>query len=196
MKKFNVADILAGATQAPTKKNGSTVPVIDVPSTIQKKATRLHELKKVVDTATTELNLVSAEIVEAVEPIREALIMKQGYMTSVKLNDTEGDPLTISWTAKYSKVPMEMKDTFDDLLGQKADELFTNKVEIKVKDVSETTLKELITLVGPQNFAKFFEVAQWMEPTEKYTKEVFNLPPSTRETLKTLVKQAKPSVKA
>ena len=195
---FSVDDILAGAAVKKEAKSSSKVPAIDVADAVKARATRLRELQNQMESLKTEFDVISADFVEDVAPLREELIRMQGYISSVKVPDTNGIFVTVTWKDAYSKVPMEMAATIINVIGQDRTEIyFENKNVITVKkDLTQEALRDLIKLVGPMDFAKYFDVDRWIEPVKDYTEDFYTKFTATeRENLSPIVKQYKASVR-
>src|SRR5512139_3363191 len=98
-EEFSLADILATAATAPKETKGkSKVPVLSVSDDIKKKATRIREVKDELDSLETEYETLSAEMTQAVSPLREAFCIKHGYASSVRIPDSKGLSIGISWS--------------------------------------------------------------------------------------------------
>jgi hypothetical protein len=195
---FDLNSVLSGAAVSTEKKSKSSVPVLQVPDAIKELATRMKVIVEQLDNLTAEKELVGAELIEGISPIRADHIIHHGFASSVCVPNTIGTKLTLSWQHKYSKIGLENQETLSSLLGDDMDKYMTMGLEIKVKAdaLNEEMLKELIELVGPENFARFFEVSRWYYPTERYTQEMFTaFSEEQREGLTAVVRQFKPSIK-
>lgn len=105
---------------------------------------------------------------------------------------------TIYFTGSYSKIDPANLPAIKEAVGEERfGDLFITTNVITVKgDATNELLKELITAVGPENFATYFEVAQSVKPNERYTKEFFSfLTDDERALLSPMVPQYKPSIK-
>jgi len=194
-EEFSIDDVLSTAAVTKEKSSSSKVPVLTVAKDLQEKAARIREIKDQLDSLSSEYDVLSSEIVEGIEPLRAGLIRKQGYLSSVKIPDSKGMIVGVTWSSSYTKVPLEMKETLQGILGERYDGYFAQKLVIKVKDVGEDALKELIVTVGPEQFSRFFEVDRWIEPTKRYTEEFYTTLDKDRGKLAPLVKQYKASIK-
>lgn len=194
-EEFSIDDVLSTAAVTKDKSSSSKVPVLTVPKDLQEKAARIREIKDKLDSLTSEFEVLSSEIVEGIEPLRADVIQKQGYTSSVKIPDSKGMMVGVTWSSSYTKVPMDSKETLRTILGDRYDGYFAQKLVIKVKDVGEDSLKELIASVGPEQFSRFFEVERWLEPTRRYTEEFYTALNQERVKLAPLVRQYKASIK-
>jgi len=189
---INVDDVLSQA-EKPKEKRTATTNITSNPELAdqiynlileikQKKA----ELAQLEDVATSEVNVYRMQALKTGE-----------YRQSYYLNGTNGKRVLIVWKHAYSNIPLEYEQPIRNIVNAQFDAFFYKKVEIKVKsEISEDDLKELIKLVTPEKFAKFFEVQRSLYPTESYTRlryQVFK--DDENEQLNQLVKQHKPSFK-
>ena len=193
---FSIDDVLSTATQ-PKEAKSSKTPLLTVPKDVMEKVARLREIREELDSLESEWDLLSADTVALVEPMRVDLIKRQGYTSSVKVPDMNGLSATISWSAKYSAVDLSNGPAIEEAIGKdRAHQFFTREMKISVKDVTEDALRDLIQSVGPERFAQFFAVERWLSPTKAYTEQfyaAFN--EKERAALAPIVRQYKPSVK-
>jgi len=195
---FDLADILATATEPKKGKTSkSKVPVLTVSNEIKTKATRIREVKEELDSLESMYETLSAEVIESVSPLREALCRQQGYQSSVRIPDTKGLSIGVSWADKYSKISAENEKELREIAADKFDEYFTKDMVITVKDISEESLKEIVKAVGPERFAQFFAVEKTFKPNTRFTHEQFTAftHEQRQRFLQAGVKQNKPSIK-
>ena len=195
---FSLDDVLASATVKKEAKSSSKVPVLDVPESVKATASRLRQLKEIIENATTEFDSLSADMVEAIEPMRAELITRQGFLSSVKVPDAAGMLVGVSWSSNYSKVPLDAAASIIEAIGdERTETFFSNELVITVKkDVSQDGLKDLIASVGPERFAQFFDVERWLKPTKRYTEEWYSaFTEEERAALSPIVRQYEPSIK-
>jgi hypothetical protein len=192
---FDVSAILATATEAKTPKSKSKVPLLDVGPETQQLATEIRELRDEIESLTSICKTKESGLLNHIEGEREH-VCKMGYSASIKVPDTTGHSLTISYRDQYSKVDMTNAATIKGIVGDRYEDYFTTGLEITVKDVTDAALKELIALVGPEKFARFFSVERWIKPTPRYTTEFFTaFSTEERERLSQVVRQYTPSIK-
>ena len=193
--EINLDDILASAAK-PQAKAASKTPVLTVSTAIQKNVLRLREIAGQIESLEAEQGLLQVELVSSVEPARSKLMESSGYLSSVKVPDGNGLSATVTWSTRFSKVSLEAQEPIREIVGDEYDNFFQKEMEIKVKDVSESSLKELIASVGAEQFARFFAVDRWVMPTERYAKEGWKVfTAKQREQLSTFLKPYKSSVK-
>ncbi len=195
--EFDLTAVLAGAT-APkaSKSKKSTVPVLVVGEDVKKLATRIREVKEKLDSSESEYEILGAELIGKVAPMRDDLC-KKSYQSSVRVPDSKGLSVGISWADKYCAIPSENEDALRDLAGEAYDDYFTGSIEVSVRDISEESLTELVKAVGPERFARFFSVTKTIKPTTRFTQEQFNVytPEQRQAFIAAGVKQFKPSIK-
>ena len=194
---FSIDDVLSTATQPKETKSSSKTPLITVPKDVMEKVARLREIREELDSLESEWDLLSADTVALVEPLRVDLIRRQGYTSSVKVPDTNGLSATISWSAKYSAVDLSNAPCIEAVIGKdRAAQFFTREMKITVKDVTEDALRDLIQSVGPERFAQFFAVERWMSPTKAYSEQWYTaFSEKERTALAPIVRQYKPSIR-
>ena len=190
----NLDDIL-GQAQKQETKGTSKVMILEVPQEVKEKVTRIRELKRMIEGLETEYDLLGAEVTENVKGTREMLMHKNGYMSSVKIPDTNGESITIAWIDNYSKIALDKRDMLKNILKGMYDDYVSTNILIKVRDVDENSLRELVNMVGAENFPRFFEVERWLRPTSRFTQEQHTLEDEIRVQLLGLVRQYKPAVK-
>jgi hypothetical protein len=193
---FSIDDVLSTATRLKETKSSSKTPLLTVGKDVMEKVARLREIREELDSLESEWDLLSADTVALVEPMRADIIRRQGYTSSVKVPDTNGLSATISWSAKYSAVDLSDAPAIEAVIGDRANQFFTKEMKITVKDVTEDALRDLIQSVGPERFAQFFSVERWLTPTKRYTEEFYTaFNEKERAALAPIVRQYKPSVK-
>lgn len=192
---FDVNSIIAGAAKPKTNGSKSKVPEVPVPPETQELLTEVRKLQEEIKSLKNICEMKEAQLIERVAPIREDLCL-QGYVSSIKMADTENRFSTLSWKDAYSKVDVGNSESLAQIVGSKYPEFFTTALNITVKDTSEDALQELISLVGPEQFARFFEVERNIKPTPRYTTEFFTaFKPEERTALRQIVIQYKPALK-
>ena len=192
---FNVADVLSTASKPAEPKSKSKVPVLDVPQEVRELSARIREVKSQLDSADAEFELRKQEIIDAVAPLR-AELCRSGYVSSVRVPDTNGLSVSLTWGHKYTKVGMDKRGAIVGIVGEDFQDLFETKTEIKVKEgAGEDKLRELIEAVGPERFREFFDVTQVLVPTARYTDGFFtSFTDEQRAELEKLVVPYKPSI--
>jgi hypothetical protein len=193
---FSLDDILASAQTTKQAKSSSKTPIAEVPQEIQGKAARIREISEQLDSLKTEFESLSAELVDDLEPVREAYMKRNGYVSTMKVPDGNGLSVSVGWSSMYTKVTLDKAEQLTVIMGDELADYFTKEMEIKVKDVSEEALRDLIQSVGPERFAQFFDVDRWLRPTKRYTEEFYRFEQEHKQQLRTLVRQYKASVKA
>ena len=186
---FDLNSILSTASVSKDKKAASKVPVLSVPKETEALVTEIRGLKDEIDSLKSMFELKEAEL-------REKLCMS-GYVSSVKIPDSENLSVLLSWKDAYTKIAMDATAMIQDIVGdEKYPQFFQPDMTITVKDVSEGALTELIKAVGADRFAEYFEVDRSLKPTSRYTTEYFvAFTGEQREKLSQYVRQYKPALK-
>jgi hypothetical protein len=188
--EYDLDALLTGAT-AEKPKGKSTVPEVQISDTDKEKVSRLVVITKEQDSLKSELGTIKADLIETVLPLR----IKAGSQ-SVKIPGVNGELVTMSWEYKYSKIDATMRDYLQETTGEHYQDWFTPAMEITTKDNSEPVLRELIGLIGPENFARFFKVERWIYPTRAYMEQADLILDGEQKTkLEPVVKQFAPAFK-
>jgi hypothetical protein len=197
VKVVDLDSVLGSAESKEAKASKSKVPVLKVDGKTQTTVTRLRKLKEEMDSLQSEFDMLKGELVGVAAPLR-AELCASGYVSSVRVPGTDGLSVSVSWSNAYSKIPLGSGPEIEAVVGEERfGSFFFQDMEIKVKDISEESLMELVEAVGPERFARFFEVKRWLKPNERYTTEFFTaFTPEERESLAPMVRQYSPSVGA
>ncbi len=193
---FDLNSILSTASVSKDKKATSKVPVLSVPKETEALVTEIRQIKEELDSLKSIFELKEAELIKTIAPLREKLCMS-GYVSSVKIPDSENLSVLLSWKDAYTKIAMDATAMIQDIVGdEKYPQFFQPDMTITVKDVSEGALTELIEAVGADRFAEYFEVERSLKPTSRYTTEYFiAFTGEQREKLSHYVRQYKPALK-
>lgn len=191
---MNVNDILKkAATKKSTKPSTEMIELEVAPGLLSSHKVKYDALKS----AKVDLALSEEELLSAVKPqYREAI--KKKYVNSARLSEDDIEA-TVSWKDAYTKIPVEKTSELKELVGEQFHDFFEEVNSIVVKsDITsdEDSLAELIEDVGPDKFAKYFDVTQHLKPTSRFTQERYReLSSDTNEKLDVTVRQYKPSVR-
>lgn len=192
---MNVTDILKRAAAKKNTRPTTDMVEIPVPPGLLTKHKEKYDAAKL---AKADLEHSEEELLQEITPAYVTRL-KEHYVNSAKV--VEGDvEATISWKDAYSKVPIEKSSDIRDLVGEeKFDGYFKEVNEIVVKDEVASNprlLEELIKAVGPDTFSKYFDVAQHIRPTTRFTEERHRtLSPEVNSQLDITVRQYKPAVR-
>jgi hypothetical protein len=189
-----VTDVLRkAATKKSTKPSTDMVEIPVTPGLLTKHKEKYDAAKA----AKADLELSEEQLLGEVSPVYVERLREQ-YVNSARLNEDNVEA-TVSWKDAYSKIPVEKIDEIKELVGDKYDEFFKEVNEIVVReDVASNPnlLEELIREVGPDKFSKYFDVAQHVKPTTRFTEERHRtLSPEVNTQLDVTVRQYKPSVR-
>jgi len=111
-EEFDLSDVLAGASAPkPSKSKKSSVPVLEVGEDVKKLAGRVREVKEQLDSAESMYETLGAELVQKVAPLREDLC-RRSYLSSVRVPDSKGLSVGISWADKYKAIPRRTSPRF------------------------------------------------------------------------------------
>lgn len=194
---MNLDDILGKATVTKTNGKKSTIPLIEMDEDVKELITAYKQVGEKIESLTAKLKDMGSEIIQKASIAREEYMISNGkFIKSIKIPGNEdATPATIVWSNWYSKIPLDAGSELRRIVPN-FEEYFEGKLEIKVqKDINEEKLKDLVNRVGPDDFAKFFEVERWISPTEKFDEEQHKLIPEIRASIRDLIKQRTPSIK-
>jgi len=119
--------------------------------------------------AETTGKVIESELVEQVKAFYCEQTKTRDFRSSVRVQGQKNNAL-VAYSNWYSKIPVEDEKRLKAITGEKFGKCFRTVNKIKVKeDISKTELEELIKKVGPQEFARFFEVTQSISPTLYFT---------------------------
>lgn len=156
------------ATGPAPKKSKSKTPVVELPDLADaiKEWVGAKELEK---DAKTRLSGAQEEMVPVAEEARRKVCMDSGsYESSVKIK--AGDQVvTMSTKNAYSKIPTEMDGDLDEIFGEDKARFFKEKMEISLTEAAladEKIVNKLVEAVGAENLTKYFNIKQFIEPTE------------------------------
>lgn len=191
---MSVNDLLRKAAAKKSVKPATDMVEIPVPPGLLVN----HKLKyDVAKAAKADLELSEEELLSSVKP-EFVKTLKERYVNSARLVEGEVEA-TVSWKDAYSKIPTDKADEIRDLVGSKYDDYFKEVNEIVVKEdvaANEDLLAKIIEAVGPDVFDKFFDVAQHIRPTTRFTQERYReLSPEVNNQLDVTVRQYKPAVR-
>jgi len=169
-----------------TKKSKSEVP--DYPEKME----LVDEISKIYNELVEAEGLYKTLQEKLINEIRHYHIemLKRQYASSVRVYGKNDHSVLVSWKDKYYQIPLEFKDTIKNLVKDKYDDYFKTNITIKVKDTDTETVKKLIEKIGTENFAKFFEVKRFIEPTKTFTQNRYKeLDKDTNIKLNEIIKQ-------
>jgi hypothetical protein len=167
MGKMSVGDLLKRAAKEPAAKKKSTTPSITLQGTDAVKALQAW-IQADKDKKDAEARKAQAEtdFFDEAEAARIAECQRDGsYHSSIKLNDE----VLYSTANKYSAIKNADREKLEEVFGDKTDQYFVAKTEISLTDAAlkdEKILEKLIAAVGESNFETYFEVGQYIKPTE------------------------------
>jgi hypothetical protein len=156
------------ASAPAAKKSKSTTPVVELEELSDQVKTWV-EAKKNEKDAKARLSGAGEEIKPVAEEARRKICMDTGnYASSVKIK-AGGETITMSTKNAYSKIPTEQAPQLDEIFGEDKDKFFKEKMTIALTDAAmndEEIVNKLVEAVGAENLAKYFDIKQFIEPTE------------------------------
>lgn len=174
-KVGNVMDFLKGAA----KKEPSTktkITTYEIPEDLKDKATRMWKIKQQMTELDSEWDVLKADLIQKLEPIRFVALKSEGYHASARIPTLNDHWVILSYMDKYEKIPADQEDVLREVIGKDFDSLFQLRNDIKVRsDLSEAELSSIVERIGYDDFIKYFDVKLSIKPTSRYTQEKHNL---------------------
>lgn len=161
---------------------------------LEAQSAALHAKMQQLDDLEREVKQAKLDLIEQVRPWHEnACQRRKEYAPVVQVGQ-----LRVNFQHRYCDIPpsqlREIQQAFAD--PAEADHYFTEKLAIKVRseimddpDALDEMLEYLRLRMGPQRFARYFEVKAKLMPFPKYTEEKASLPAETRDKLEGIVRQ-------
>ena len=195
-KKSDLLEIVSQIQVNQPKPNGK-IPTLDPPMEIKKTIDEVVEWKRREKEARSEREARESDIIEWVRKKQDEDGFEGNYHKSYKL---AGIKETVTYTAsdKFSCIPQEALAQVKVILKDKFDDYIKRKIILRVKEevfADEELQQELLSLVGKENFPKFFESEIKWEATDDFDIRIYSLPQGIVEKLRTIIKQAKPSIR-
>jgi hypothetical protein len=135
------------------------------------------------------------ELLMAVTDMRRDLC-RQEYQSSVKIPTSDNLAVLVVWSGNYKKIAGSKEGELISIVGDKYESYFKTKFAIKVKDLEETELGDLIDIIGADKFAHYFEVDEVIRPTENFVRDAVLMEMGTTNALEAAgVAQFKPSIR-
>jgi hypothetical protein len=166
MAKLDVAGMLAqAASKKPAGKSKSKTPTVSLPDLREQidKWCQAHMDEK---DAKSRKEETADTFMESVEKKRLEECRRDGkYYSSVKVDGK----ITVSVANKYSPIDPSDNGQLEDAFGDDKAHLFKDVTEISLTDAAlsdQAILQKLINAVGAENFQNYFEVKQFIKPTD------------------------------
>jgi hypothetical protein len=186
----DISSMLAGmsmTTASPAKK--SKVPV--VPG-FEEVADEVATAKRRLKQAETEAAMAEERLLQDARQIYAARAKAGNFSKSLNFAGKQTGGVRVSFTDRFSALPIETKDTLVELLGERYAVMFDEARTLTVKKTDDDSIRFLLETLGPETFQQFFDVKIEIKPKEGFDQRQFDLPESVRS----LARQAKPSVVA
>jgi hypothetical protein len=192
--KIDLKATLRGAQKAETTPKSKT-PILPVSFEIKELAKEVREAKEAADSAQTLFEIKAQELLMAVTDMRRDLC-RQEYQSSVKIPTSDNLAVLVVWSGNYKKIAGSKEGELISIVGDKYESYFKTKFAIKVKDLEETELGDLIDIIGADKFAHYFEVDEVIRPTENFVRDAVLMEMGTTNALEAAgVAQFKPSIR-
>jgi hypothetical protein len=221
---MDLTAVLDKAKAQPKTKGKPNIPVLDAPENIRKEASNFRAIADEITNLDSMAELARATIKQWTEAERERICSRMGFISSLKIPDTNNLLLTLSWKDQYSKITPESIASIRQIMGEDKFPIYMKPIlSIKVREsagnegitkiikalgllaltqsgisaiTSSGYTDEQMMEAGAEEFATYYEVEQGIKPSTRYTEEYFAVfTPEQREALKPMVKQYEPTFK-
>jgi len=138
-----------------------------------------------------------SDILEYANEKYESNGLNGNFQKSFRLQGVK-ETVTFVSSDKFSSIKPEEIAVLKELLGDRYAELIEAKTSVSIKEevFSNPELrKELISYVPKDVFAKFFKAETYYSTTDGFDRKIFTLPKKTFDKIRSMLKQAKASLK-
>lgn len=188
------------AQNAPLKKTNK--PVVPVTKEIQEAVDTFLRIKASIKAQEHDLAQVEEIIINYVRPQQEKDARNNRFSKSYRIPGTQGSEITYTTSDKFS-VPADKatQDRIKELVGEEAfSKMFTKVRTISLKpEVVENSeiINKIITACTSAgiDIAAIFTVVDTLKAADNLDQKQYELPEEKLREFKTLVRQAKPSLK-
>lgn len=167
-KKFDVKSIVAAAASgAEVKKGKDESPRVELPQHAESinNWAQAHNDKKDAESRMAE---AEAKFLKDVEQARVEACRTDGkYHSTVKVNGK----ISASAANRYSEIDTKDFPTIEKVFGDKTKDFFKERTEITLTEAAlndENIMQKLIEAVGAEKFTTYFDVKQFVKPTETF----------------------------
>lgn len=194
-------EAVAGASvTVPKTGHKDKMITLTPPEKIRKLVDEVVEAKKEEKEAKAEKETAEVDILEWVQNQQDADGFAGNFQKSYRIMGVK-EMVTYVTSDKFSRINPDDITTLKEALGKKFDEMIEKKIIITVLDTvingpnSQELQKELLEKIGKENFPKFFKAETVFLPADAFDKRLFSFTKKVVEQVRSLVKQAKASLK-
>ncbi len=183
-------------TEKKSKARKKTTPILDnAPNDVKSAVDHYVENKKLMKEHKAEMDAAGDAIIDYAETERD----KDGFAGNFsKSYDVHGDKEEVKFvTSNRYSVNADDEELLTELLGGKFAELFETlfNVELKPEVLADEKLQgELMKLIGDK-FSKFFTSTKTLRVADDFDKKIYLLDEDDVASLRSIVKQYKPSLR-
>ena len=187
------------AKPAPKPKSKSTNKVyLDVPKKVMDAVDAFQKAKKAKKEAEAEMSFNEAVIIEAVKPEQDKDGFNNDYKKSYNVKGNQTDAKYV--TQNRASISEEDEDEIRNMLGSDYDFLIVENHTVQLKKEvfdSEKMQEELMSLLGEENFAKFFDTSKKLAVADDYDKNIYGVVKDQKELdkVRTFVRPYKAAVR-
>ena len=162
----------AAKSKQDSKKNKVPVVITADPKIISGIVSYCQGKKKELE-GKSDMDRAKSKIQLNLEKIRkDHCINEKKHHGSIKITSESGDvEITFVTVNKYSEIQRQYEARLREIFGDQYNDLFKVNTTIQLSESAkndDNLMSKIIELVGVENFAKFFDVKQSIEPTEKF----------------------------
>lgn len=194
-------EAVAGASvTVPKTGHKDKMITLTPPEKIRKLVDEVVEAKKAEKEAKAEKETAEVDILEWAQNQQDADGFAGNFQKSYRIMGMK-EMVTYVTSDKFSRINPDDITTLKEALGKKFDEMIEKKITITVLDTvingpnSQELQKELLEKIGKENFPKFFKAETVFLPADAFDKRLFSFTKKVVEQVRSLVKQAKASLK-
>jgi hypothetical protein len=184
--------------QKPKKKKSKGSAPVDVPETVANAVIAFNNAKADKKAAEAEMKKHSPVIIDHVKAIQDEDGFNGNFRKSYDVDAGDGNKVKFVSKNQFS-IKNDDTNLIKDILGDAFSELIKKKFNIKLKNEvfeSRALQKELMELIGKENFATFFETTSILVPVDDFDKKIYDyVDKDELEDLRTFVKPYKPTLR-
>lgn len=196
MSKFMNAVKNTKVEKTTATKKKKSAPVINPSEDIKEKVDLLINAKADLAKAKANIALAEPEIINVAREVQEKDALAGNFRKSYEVLGNGNNTIKFVTANKFSIAENDVED-LEEVLGDKFEEMIETSYTVKLKSdifADEEKQDELMNLLGDK-FDEFFETVTHHKVCEDFDKKLYDLDTETREEVKELAKQAKPSLR-
>lgn len=174
---MDVDAIMGNAASSPKKSKKNNTPTFEVKGKTAKAIKQYVEQKRIADGAKANMDEAKEGIVPEARRLHSEEVERQGKpLANIKLVAGDLEVQVDVAKEQYSKININEEEELRERFGDDYNELFSKEREVKLTKTAledKNILVKLIKAVGKDNFAKYFDVTDYIKPTSKFHADRF-----------------------